>query len=159
MMVKNLKLPQMFSDRLRLPPITRNVGYVLCAALVALTLFIGIPDRQAIPYYHMIDNEDYEAFIWIKDHVDGEYNKAILDPWKATAFIAITGKKVYSRIHAFPKDTDKEAYAFLDGGAADTAFLRENKISLVYTRSGTSNPDLVEVRKYIYTLKEAPQGE
>jgi len=39
--------------------------------------------------------------------------------------------------------------------STDTAFMRENEISIVYTRQGSKNPDLVEVRKDVYLLKEA----
>ena len=35
------------------------------------------------------------------------------------------------------------------------AFLRENGISIVYTRGECDNPDLVEAEKNIYLLKEA----
>ena len=86
--------------------------------------------------------------------------------WKATAFVATTGKHVYTRIHMAPKDIDKEAYAFLRGGSSNTTFLRENGISVIYTRvfeSGqggnteysVDNPDLVEVRKDVYLLQKA----
>jgi hypothetical protein len=153
--VKKLELPEKIGIRLRVPLITQNVGKFLCLVLIGLTLAIGIPDRQDTPYYHMIDRQDYEAFVWIKENVDDEYKKAILDPWKATAFTAITQKNIYTRIHAYPKDKDREAYAFLREGCTDTDFLRENGISIVYTRQGFRNPDLVEVRKNVYLLKEA----
>lgn len=153
--VKKLGLPEKISVRLRAPLITQNVGYILCLALIGLTLAMCIPDRQDTSYYHMIDSEDYQAFVWIRENVDDEYEKAILDPWKATAFAAITQKNIYTRIHAYPRDKDREAYAFLRGGCTDTDFLRENGISIVYTRQGSKNPDLVEVRKNVYLLKEA----
>ena len=113
----------------------------------------------------MINEQDYEAFIWIRDNVEESYGKAILDPWKATAFVAITGKHIYSRIHAYPKPIDEEAYEFLRGGCTDTAFLRENGISIIYTRVydgarnrntnyGSDNPDLVELAENIYLLME-----
>jgi hypothetical protein len=113
-----------------------------------------IPVRQHLPYYHMINSEDYEAFVWIKENTDSSYDKAILDPWKGSAFTAITGKKVYTWIGDAPKSSDLEAYDFLDGGSKDTAFLKKNGISIVYTQSGSQNPDLVEVRKNVYILKE-----
>jgi hypothetical protein len=40
----------------------------------------------------MIDSEDYQSFVWIKDNLDENYDEGILDPWKATAFTAITGR-------------------------------------------------------------------
>ncbi len=152
--VQKLKLPERISTRLRAPLITQNVGRILCLALVVVTLVISIPAHQDTPYYHMIDSDDYEAFLWIKDNVNEGYEKAILDPWKATAFVAITEKSVYSRVHLYPEDKDREADAFLRGGCTDTDFLRENEISIVYTRESSKNPDLVEVRKNVYLLKE-----
>ncbi len=162
MMIKNLKLPA----KLGLPTILLKIGYPLCLALVIVTLVIGIPDRQDSRYYHMIDSEDYEAFVWIRDNVGEGYEKAILDPWKATAFTAITEKHVYTRIHVAPVAKDKEAYAFLANGSIDTAFLRKYGISVIYTRVyegaqnrsieyDSDNPDLVEVRRHVYILKES----
>jgi len=43
--------------------------------------------------------------------------------------------------------------------ASSTTFLTENGISLLYTRSPCQNPDLTEVRKNIYLLKEAQNGK
>ena len=70
------------------------------------------------------------------------------------AFLAITGKDIYSRIHAYPTDKDERAYTFLNNGCTDTAFLRENGISIVYSQQGCNNPDLVEVRENVYLLKK-----
>ncbi len=132
-----------------------NMGNILCLVLIGVTLAIYIPDRQDIPYYHMIDGQDYEAFTWVRDNVNENYEKAILDPWKATAFTAITQKTIYTRIHEYPKPSDIKAYEFLRGGCTDTAFLRENEISIVYSRLSCDNPDLVRVRENIYLLKGA----
>ncbi len=154
MAVKKLMLPEKIGARLRAPLITQNVGRILCLALIGFTLVVAIPSHQHTPYYHMIDTQDYDAFIWIKDNVNKGYEKAILDPWKATAFTAITQKSIYTRIHAYPKAIDYEAAQFLQGGCNDTTFLREKGISIVYNRSGCDNPDLVEVRRFVYLLKE-----
>jgi len=151
--VRKLRLPARLNAWLKAPFITQNVGNVLCLALIALALVMVIPIRQDIPYYHMIDRQDYEAFVWIKDNISKDCDKAILDPWKATAFIAITEKNVYTRIHEAPGARDEKAYVFLKDGCADTAFLIENGISIVYTRQSCDNPELVEVRKNIYLLK------
>ena len=165
--VKNLRLPARLSTRLRAPQITQNVGYVLCLALIGLTLVIAIPDRQDTPYHHYIDQQDYQAFLWIKENVDDEYEKAILDPWKATAFWAITGGDIYTRIHSYPMDKDNEAYAFIRNGSTNTAFLRGNGLSIIYTRVyelgqnknieySSDNPDLEKQIENIYLLKESP---
>ena len=156
MEVKNLRLPAKLSARLKMPLITQNVGNILCLVLIGLTLAVCIPIHQSTPYYHMIDEEDYQTFAWIKENVDSSYEKAVLDPWKATAFTAITGRNVYTRIREFPRPSDKRVYDFLQNGCTDTAFMKINNISIVYTLGACHNPDLVEVRKNVYLLKEAP---
>jgi len=168
--VKNLRMPARVSAWLKMPLITENAGRFLCLILVGITLTIAIPERLDTPYYHMMDKEDYEAFVWIKDNIGEDYEKAILDPWKATAFTAITDKNIYTRIHAYPTAKDNEADAFIKGGSSNTTFLRGNGISIIYTRFydgvqnknveyDSENPDLVEVAKNVYLLKEAEKGE
>ena len=157
--VKNIRLPVKLAVRLRVPLVTKNMGNILCLVLVGLTLAIAIPSHQDTPYYHIIDNEDYQAFVWIKENIDGSYTKAILNPWKGSAFSAITGKYVYTYIGAYPYSRDRKAYSFLQDSCKDTAFLKENSISIVYTRGECQNPDLVEVRQNIYLLKETKEAE
>jgi hypothetical protein len=164
MAIKSFRLPERLGAWLRVPLVTQNVGRFLCLAIIVGMLFISIPEHQDTRYYHMIDKVDYEAFVWIKDNVDSSYTKAIVDPWKATAFTAISGKYVYTRIHERPYDIDKEAYAFIQGGSTDTAFLRENGISIIYTRVyggdkntdyESDNPDLIKLAPSIYLLQES----
>jgi len=163
-----LELPWLTGLRLKKPLITQAVGILLCLIVIGVTLAIAIPDRQAIPYYHMIDKADYEAFVWIRDNVDASHQKAVLDPWKATAFTAITEKYVLTRIHMSPRTKDRKAYAFIRSGSDDTDFLKQNGVSIIYTRVydgrgnveySPDNPDLVEVAKNIYLLKEAETGK
>jgi hypothetical protein len=150
MAIKNLKLP----ERLGLPDYLRKVGYVLALVLVVVILVIAIPARQNAKYYHIIDDEDYETFVWIKKNVDDSYSKALLDPWKATPFAAITGRYVYTRIHMGPDEITAGASKFLTEGCRDTGFLKENGVSLIYTRQEVDNPDLVPVHEWVYLLPE-----
>lgn len=147
-------LPERLTSWLQIPLIIKNAGNILCLALIALMLAITIPARLDTLYYHMIDKEDYEAFVWVRDNVGNEYDKAVLDPWKATAFMAITEKAVHTKIHIHPTTRDEEAYAFLRSGSKDTSFLRGNGISIIYSLGIVNNPDLVEVRENIYLLKQ-----
>jgi hypothetical protein len=102
----------------------------------------------------MINDEQYQAFVWIRDNVGDRYDRAILDPWEATPFSAITGKYVYTRIHAFPTAKDEAASGFLKAGCRDTRFLRENGISIVYTEGDCLNPDLTRVKEHVYLLEK-----
>ena len=56
--------------------------------------------------------------------------------WKATAFSAVTGKHVYTRINVAPKPKDREAYVFLTSGSSDTAFMRDKGISIISSNTG-----------------------
>ncbi len=153
MWLKDFVIPPRF---LRWPVLAWSKNYInvtLLLLCVALVLATTIPNRLSTSYYYMIDDRDYEAFVWIKENIGEEYNKAILDPWKATAFTAITGKKVYSRIQRYPKDTDKKATEFLREGCKDTEFLRESDITIVYSLVDCNNPDLIELRPHIYVVK------
>lgn len=134
--------------------LSRSIGVLLCLVLVGLTLGIAIPARQNTPFYHMIEERDYEAFVWIDENVGAEYQKAVLHPWKATAFTAVTGKYVYTRIHNEAGDNDKIAFKFLSDNCTDTAFLIENGISIVYTYGKCDNSDLMQVRENVYLLSE-----
>ncbi len=154
MAVNNLRLPEWLTAKTGGSHFKHYLGWFCCLALIVITLYIGIPQRQGIDYYHMIDEEDYQAFVWIKENVGEEYDRAILDPWKGIPFTAITGKYVYTRIHAFPTETDVEAKMYLDGGCTDTTLLRENGISVVYSENECLNPDLVEVNERVYLLPE-----
>jgi len=165
--LRKLDLSGMVGVRLKNPLVTQVTGLLLCLVVIGVTLAMAIPDRQSSPYHHYIDQKDYEAFIWVRDNVNEGYEKAVVDPWKGTAFTAITHKNIYTRIHAYSQPSDEEAYEFLRGGSTDTAFLEENGISIIYTRVyewgqdanveyGSSNPDLEEQEmKDVYLLKEA----
>jgi hypothetical protein len=156
MLVRKVRIPAGIAERLKLPVVlTDNIGNLICVVLIGLTLYVAIPNRQHTAYYRMINETDYQEFVWIRENVDAEYSRAILDPWKATAFTAITGRQVLTRIGAAPTVKDIEVVNFLNGGCQDTAYLRDNNISLVYTPVRVNNADLVQVRQYVYLLEEA----
>lgn len=152
--VRRFKLPARLTTWLRVSFIKENVGNILCLALIGLIIVMAIPARQNTRYYQMIDQQDYQAFVWIRDNIGDGYKKAIVDPQKGIPFMAVTEKEVYSAIKAYPKPSDKVASQFLRDGSSNTDFLRENGISIVYSREEINNPDLTEVRDNIYLLNE-----
>lgn len=152
--VRRFKLPAWLITWPRASFIKENAGNILCLALIGWTIAVAIPARQNTRYYQMIDQQDYQAFVWIRDNVSDGHKKAIVDPQKGIPFLAITEKKVYSAIKAYPKPSDKTASQFLRDGSSNTAFLRGNGISIVYSREEVNNPDLTEVRDNIYLLNE-----
>jgi hypothetical protein len=151
--IKEFQLPISFGYWVQSNVLVRNIGRILCVIVIGMMLYLAIPAQQQSYYYHMIDDTDYQSFIWIKNNLGSEYNKAVLDPWEGVPFTAITGKNVYAWIIVEPDNNDRSAYAFLSDGCKDTNFLKKNGISIVYTREACNNPNLVEVAKYIYVLK------
>ncbi|MFC1992498.1 hypothetical protein ACFLV3_01635 [Chloroflexota bacterium] len=156
--LRHLRLASGFSKRIP-SVITNNLANVLAVVVILLTLYVAIPSRNMVNYYHMIDTRDYKAFTWIANNIDESYDKAILDPWKGTAFTALTGRKVFTRILMGADRRGKKAYLFLEEGCTDTSFLKKKGISIVYTRGGCNNPDLVKVSDYVYILPEAARQE
>jgi hypothetical protein len=163
--VRDFRLPDVVGNRLRSSFLTQHTGKFVYLALIIAVLFLAIPSRLNTSYYYMIDEKDYEAFVWIENNLGDEYSKAVLDPWKATAFSAITLKPAYSRIHSYPMEKDEEAYAFIRTGSTDTEFLSDNGLTIVYTRvyDGPSegnveyvpdNPGLEKVADSIYLFEE-----
>jgi hypothetical protein len=129
-----------------------NLGNIFCLFLVGLILAVSIPNRLNTYYYHMIDDEDYRAFVWIRDNIDSNYEVSLVDPWKATAFTAITGKNVLRRLFVRKEPVDDTIYQFLGDGCQNTGFLIDNKVSMIYNQLSCNNTDLVEVRNNVYLL-------
>ncbi len=150
--IKNLKLPEKFACRPKPVFMVRNVGNVMCLAVIAVIFALAIPDRQNEDYYHKIDDDDYEAFVWIEKNLGDQYEKAILDHFQAVALAVITGKDVYSDMGSTKDSRASQTYHFLNSGCTDTEFLKKNGISIVYTWQQCNNPDLNEVRENVYVL-------
>jgi hypothetical protein len=147
--LRKLKLPANFLDRHK-SILLRNSTNISCVSLVVLILAVAIPTRLNAVFYHMIDDEDYRAFTWINDHVGTDYSSALVDPWKATAFSAITGKKVLHRIWPKQDPIDDRIYSYLKGGCQDPVFLRDNKVSFIYNLLPCDNRDLIEVSDRVF---------
>jgi hypothetical protein len=142
------------ADTIKLSYVKSQAGVLIFFGLVVAILVSAVPSRLDTDYYHMIDYDDYQAFAWISDNVSPNYKNAVLDPWKATAFTAVSGKTVYTRMHSRLSNTDQEAYDFLRNDCADTDFLRNNSISVVYSLDPVSNENLTEIRKGVYLFQK-----
>ena len=161
--IGNIKLPKGVKNRFSFPLLTKYFSVGLSIVIICFTLATVIPMRQTEPYYYTIDKTDYDAFIWIRDNISKEYDRAILDPLKAAAFTAITGRHVYTRTQLSPTAAWTETQHFIRNGSVNTKLLKENGLSIVFTRLDTGqhnidfrsdNPDLEEVAQNIYLLKD-----
>ncbi|MGA9048024.1 MAG: hypothetical protein WB588_03435 [Dehalococcoidia bacterium] len=149
MWLRGLTLPSDFLSR-HGSSLFRSVAMVFCVLLIVVMLGVAIPTRVNASFYHMIDDEDYRAFTWIKDNIGQDYRTATLDPWKATAFSALTGKNAVHRIWIYQEPADDLIYKFLEHGCGSSTFLTVNKVSFIYNLAPCVNPDLAMVRSDIY---------
>ncbi len=147
--LRKFKLPARFLHAHE-SAIFKNGAGIACGVMVVLMMAVAVPMRLDAVFYHMIDDNDYLAFTWIKDHVVVDYSSAVLDPWKATAFSAVTMKKALHRIWINQEPVDDSIYQFLNSGCNGTTFFEDNKVSFVYNQLPCSSPDLIEVRDNIF---------
>lgn len=129
----------------------RNAGNYLAGILIAAVLAMSVPAHVTTPYYHIIDEEDYGAFAWARDNLELD-GKALLDPWKAVAFSAVTRIPAARMIYTKREPVDDRVDAFLRDGCLDSAVLRDNGISLVYNRYACDNADLINVKENVYLV-------
>ena len=149
MWLRRLKLPTNILSMHR-TSFFRNVAMVSCMLLIVVMLSIAVPTRVNASFYHMIDDEDYTAFTWIRNNISVDYSAAVIDPWKATAFSALTGKKVIHRIWTNQDPVDDRIYGYLKSGCQDITFLRDNRVSFIYDQTQCKNCDLITVRNRVY---------
>jgi hypothetical protein len=155
--LRNLSLSGKLTAKLKVRPLSRyTLRIILVSIIIALSLVQTVIAQSRTPFYHVIDEEDYHAFVWIGENLADSYQKAILDPWKATAFMALARREVYTRIQHAPGEADFRAYEFLRTGCTDTDFLEDNGISIVYSRDEVHNSELIRAGKNIYILPERP---
>jgi hypothetical protein len=134
-------------------------GSLLSALAVVAVLVMAVPARLEIPYYHMIDDDDYRAFVWIGANSAANEDPVMLDPWQASAFTALSGRNVYKQITGGPAMEDNMVWRFLNDGCAGSAFLRENKVTLLYNRLPCCTTDLDKIRDNVYYTAHSGTGD
>ena len=129
-------------------------GSLVCVLAVIAILAIALPYRVNYAYYHMIDDEDYRAFTWIRDNVEADDYPAIVDPWKGSAFTAITGMNVLQWTGSSKILADDLVNSYLNSGCPDSGFLRDNRVALVYNRLPCGSSGLLKVRENVFIIDE-----
>ena len=126
--------------------------------LMTLSLFFSIRNHATEYYYHVIDDEMYQEFLWIREYIPSQYQIGISDTHEAWPFATITGKYAYTaevapRFH--PKG--RAVMEFLETGSKDTSWLFEEGITILYTSEAVENNDLIKVNNRTYLLVD--QGD
>jgi len=129
----------------------RGKSWPVGVLFALVILAFSYQSHVEIPYYHIVDDQEYEDYLWIRDNLEG---RAILDPWEAIAFTAIANKPVFTVVRPTDefKEKSKELIDFFSNNCSDTEFLIKNNISIVYYKGSVNNRELKEVRDSIYYL-------
>ena len=135
----------------------KKLGVILMVICLIATTGIAIERNVNTSYYHLIDNKDYESFLWIEEN--SPPNATILsDPWKARALAPVAERRVYAVMPFGPVEEQMElvinANNFFAENCTNTTFLIENNIAVVYTTGNCQNQDLIQVKENIYFLKQ-----
>ena len=135
------------------PRLAHIAAYAVIGILLVSALGINIRSHLSEYYYHVIDDEMYQEFLWIEEYVPPSHQIGILDTHEAWPFAAITKKFAYTaevapNFHA----KGRSAMEFLDNGAKDTKWLVERGISIVYSSGEVENDELIKVNHNTYLL-------
>jgi hypothetical protein len=131
------------------------------AALVALAVLVpsaafNLENRHEEVYYHLLNEERYEDFVWIRDNVCSKGELALVQPHLGRPFAAITGTRVYAplplAVSTVPPADVTEAKRVLQAGVPDGRWLRDRGVGIVYNERRTESPDLLEVHDDVYVL-------
>lgn len=133
----------------------KNFRMIITVALIVLLLILLLPNKieSTKKVYHIINEQEYNDYIWIKENTDK--NAIILaDPWKANAITPIAERSVYSRIvqgpNSFYESRNNEINQFFQNNCTNLNLLKENNITVVYGKC--EDLELEEVHPNVYLL-------
>lgn len=131
----------------------RSKALIIALIIVVLNVGSSFQLQMNEDYYHIIDEEQFNDFIYIKNNVAGD--KVLLHPWEAFAFPAAAEKNVYTSFISQGSDRNEKALSFLQFGCSDTEFLVKNNIDIVYSSKCNPNEDLKKVKENIYVVNKS----
>jgi len=145
-----------FTSLLRIKFFNKKMGVFLVIICLIATMGLGIYNNINTPYYRLIDDSDYESFIWIKENTP-EDSIVLADPYRSRTLATVAERRVYG-VMPFGPEPDQlkrvsNTYYFFEGNCTDTYFLIQNNISVVYTRGNCLNPNLDQKIENVYILK------
>lgn len=129
----------------------RNKTILAALAIAIIALGFSAQSHVNEEYYHIVNDQEFQDFIYIKENVSGD--KVLLRPWEGFAFPAITGKHVYMYPTPGAEEKRSKAHTFLQYDCMDTSFLKKNNLDIVYAHDGCNNDDLKKVKDRIYILE------
>lgn len=129
--------------------VNKKIKVLVVIALIIAVLIFGIIAKidSNGKFYRIIDEKDYDAFLWIKENTN-KNDVAVLDPWIANAFTPFAERGVYTRVtqgpNAFYSARNIEVENFFKDKCKNMSFLAENNISIVYDKTNTCDNIMLE---------------
>ncbi len=131
-----------------------RVGIIIVVALISLSIYEQLPKHSPYQYYHIMDDNDYENFAWMKENTPKD-SRILADSWKSKGLVIFAERKTYSY---YPTGPSKKILYYCESGdkflrdkCNDSEFLINNSINYVYS-CNCKNENLTEIRKCIFEV-------
>ncbi|MFW6122276.1 MAG: hypothetical protein ACOC80_15445 [Petrotogales bacterium] len=138
--------------------IPKNIGITVPIFVCILLMTTAVPAHLDIPYYQMIDEEEYRTFTWIQENIDKyrdenhRYDRAAVNPFFASPFSAVTRLYILTSsmhpLHSY--SLYPEMKKFLNNQCVNTSFLDKYEISVVYGKCNNDNLTKIHPNVYLY---------
>jgi hypothetical protein len=158
------ELRKIIRDLLKKPLFKKYKHIVKHSAIIAallipiLLIATAVPAHLDIEYYHMIDEEEYKTFIWMRENLDDfrdenhSYDRCAIDPFKASPLSAVTKLcTIFSTMHPlYSYMICDEIKSFLKEGCINTSFLEKHRISVIYGECNNEDLMMIHPKVYLY---------
>jgi len=142
--------------------LSKNLRFIPPVAICMLLLITAAPTHMEIPYYQMIDEKEYDAFIWIQNHIEEyrdenhSFDRGAVHPFKASPFSAITGLYIISSsMHpVYGINLQNQMKKFLNEKCGKTSFLEQHRLSIIYGHC--DNEYLTEIYENVFLYYGIP---
>ena len=132
--------------------------FFLPSMIILILISTTIPAHINIPYYQMINEEEFNTFNWISENINSydinefKHNKGVVDPFKASPFSAITGLYIISLSMSplYGYENREEVEQFLNDNCQNTSFLQKFNASVILSSNCNNNLTMIFPNIYIY---------
>lgn len=129
---------------------------VLLLAGVVASADEGLRYHIGQPYYHVLDDDDWAAYVWVAGNVGPDYEVFLAHPWKAPILAALTGMEPYTYLSPGSPPFRGEVYDAYVAGQLGSVGLVQRDISLVVVFGDLGpGPEFVRIHPRVWALDPA----
>lgn len=138
--------------------VSKNMGYIFVIIVSIFLITTNVPIHLKIHYYKLINEDDYEVFDWIASNINAyrdennSYDKAAVDPFKASPFSTITGiYTLSSSMHpTYGYNLHNDMEQFLYQNCTNISFLEKHQLSVIYGQCDNDYLNIIYKNVYLY---------